>query len=119
MTPVSPTGGSDAVHPPASGPVSSRALPPAADAGGCGVLSEAEKRRRDIRVHWMTVDHGWPQDRADHWADTLVVRDREKDDRRMCVECVHVLSQWRCARKGPVLAQVLQRCHLFGWRVPG
>lgn len=81
-------------------------------------MTPQEEKRHRLRIRWMTIDLGWPEDRAAYWADMLTVRDREHDARRMCVECRHLLPQWRCARKGPVLAQVLQRCELFGWRVP-
>lgn len=48
--------------------------------------------------------------RADDLAERLTLRDREKDDRRHCLECVH----WRrtgCRAGGPVDA--LMRCQSF------
>ncbi len=33
---------------------------------------------------------------ADHLADLLVFRDREEDDRAMCLECIHLSRVWRC-----------------------
>lgn len=62
--------------------------------------------------------HGWPVERADAWADTLVLRDRSGDERRLCVECKHLLSDWRCAKREAVFAEVLQRCPAFKWQVP-
>lgn len=62
--------------------------------------------------------HGWPQERAEEWADRLVNRDRDGDDRRLCVECKYLLSQWRCAEREAVLAEVLQRCPKFNWETP-
>lgn len=59
---------------------------------------------------------------AEWQADRLTARDREDDDRRLCLECPHLqgLGRWRCgnweaadmAREGmaPDLVQTLQRC---------
>lgn len=58
-----------------------------------------------------------------------IFRDRERDDRRMCIECEHLQRDGGCfaARQGwianavktlqPVLT-VLQRCEHFGWQKP-
>ena len=62
--------------------------------------------------------HGWPQDRAEQWAARLTQRDADRDDRRICVECKNLLSQWRCAKRGAVLAETLQRCPTFQWQTP-
>jgi hypothetical protein len=62
--------------------------------------------------------HGWDEERAGRWADHLLVRDREGDDRRLCCECRNLLSQWRCAKRGPVMADTLQRCEHFNWAKP-
>ncbi|MEB0112782.1 hypothetical protein QN397_15600 [Variovorax sp. RTB1] len=40
---------------------------------------------------------GLPPDRAEAIADKLAIRDREGDDRRMCVECGNLSSGRRCA----------------------
>ena len=81
------------------------------------------------RVSGFT-DKGLGLDDAENVADTLVIRDRELDDRRMCLECVHlsgVQSQWRCknykqalgcnkaadAQLGKSWVLLLQRCNGF------
>jgi hypothetical protein len=58
---------------------------------------------------------------ADGLADLLHLRDREGDDRHLCVECQHVRADrvgWRCgALRGPIprewFAIQLQRCPTF------
>jgi hypothetical protein len=58
---------------------------------------------------------------ADGLADLLHLRDREGDDRHLCVECQHVRADrvgWRCgALRGPIprewFAIQLQRCPEF------
>lgn len=80
-------------------------------------MSHREIQRFVFRTK-LFQQHGWPEERADGWADKLVDRDRDGDDRRLCVECKNLLSQWRCAKRGPVLAEVLQRCPTFEWERP-
>ena len=80
-------------------------------------MSEREIRRFTFRVA-LFQKHGWPEERAEEWADKLVERDRDGTDLRLCVECKFLLSQWRCAKKLPVLGEPPQRCHGFDWEVP-
>ncbi|NWF45281.1 hypothetical protein F3K02_08450 [Hydrogenophaga sp. D2P1] len=68
------------------------------------------------------TDKGLSLDDAERSADKLVIRDRESDDRRLCLECAHLQGRgrWRCgnwgvadvARDGlaPDLVKILQRC---------
>jgi hypothetical protein len=45
------------------------------------------------------TDKGMTLDMAELLADTLVIRDRDKDDRRTCLECSHLAGyagSWRC-----------------------
>lgn len=68
------------------------------------------------------TDKGMGPHDVERLADMLVIRDRESDDRRLCLECVHLHGngRWRCgnsqaadvAREGlaPTLVQTLQRC---------
>lgn len=65
---------------------------------------------------------GLSMDQAEWLADKLVFRDRDSDDRRLCLECVHLQGngRWRCgnsraadvAREGLAneLVKRLQRC---------
>lgn len=78
-------------------------------------LSKSEQDIHAFRVKLFTLDHCWPEERAQEWADRLVGRDRSGDDRRICPECAHLLSQWRCAKRGHVIAEVPQRCPMFVW----
>lgn len=79
--------------------------------------SDREQARKAFRV-WLFEQHGWTPRRAAAWADVLMVRDRQRDDRRLCVECANLSSKWDCRKGGPVLADQLQRCGTFDWRKP-
>ena len=71
------------------------------------------------------TDRGVAYDDAERLADALVIRDRQGDDRRLCLECTHLQSagRWRCAkwiqagvaRDGLArdLVLMLQRCSGF------
>ena len=86
------------------------------------------------RVHLFTR-HGLNNIEAEDLADALLRRDREADDRRLCLECSHLRRSaglWRCGqleRVGRAVAHVpgdvinlLQRCRTFNearpWRNP-
>lgn len=74
------------------------------------------------------TDKGVSYDEAERLADALVIRDREGDDRRLCLECPHLqgFGRWRCgnwqaadvARQGLArdLVLMLQRCGGFAAR---
>lgn len=71
------------------------------------------------------TDKGASLDDAERLADKLVIRDREGDDRRLCLECSHLqgVGRWRCGnwqaadvtRMGLArdLVLMLQRCAGF------
>ena len=74
----------------------------------------------------MFTDKGLSLDDSEALADKLVLRDRESDDRRLCLECVHLAgragvmrcAQWQRAGLGAAgvaagLHLVLQRCDSF------
>ena len=44
---------------------------------------------------------GLPLDAGEHLADRLVIRDREDDDRRVCLECLHLHhgGGWHCGQR--------------------
>jgi hypothetical protein len=72
------------------------------------------------------TDKGVKLEDGERLADKLVIRDREGDDRRLCLECAHLhgAGRWRCGnwRAADVAAQglardlalTLQRCAAFG-----
>jgi hypothetical protein len=77
------------------------------------------------KVHLFTV-RGVNTTEAEGMADALVRRDREADDRRLCLECSHLRRSaglWRCGqwqRPGLAVADVpgevvklLKRCEGF------
>jgi len=71
------------------------------------------------------TDKGMGLEDAERMVDKLVTRDREGDDRRLCLECAHLQGhgRWRCvnwraadvAREAlaPELVTLLQRCSGF------
>lgn len=63
--------------------------------------------RRKARVIWL----GYPA--ADHVAECLLHRDRDLDDRRLCVECRHARPGWRCEVREAFMLDRLQRCPRF------
>ncbi|WP_342128531.1 hypothetical protein [Hydrogenophaga sp. OTU3427] len=80
------------------------------------------------------TDKGLTLADAEQQADRLVVRDREGDDRQLCLECAHLhgAGRWRCgnwhraevatqlkdAQLPGALVQTLQRCPGFGASTP-
>lgn len=91
-------------------------------------LPDAERRRFDARVRMFTRI-GF-KNKAEEWAKKLTDRDRDGDDRRVCVECKHMQRDHGCwqakqgrlepgtAKEMRVLPFLLQRCCGFGWRMP-
>lgn len=65
-------------------------------------MSGAEIDVFTARVARFT-DKGLGLDDADDLADKLVKRDRELDDRRLCLECIHLVGQsgaaWHCKNR--------------------
>ncbi len=84
-------------------------------------MNTTELGRFTARVARFT-DNALPLVEAEALADRLVIRDRDGDDRRMCLECAHLSGRrcgaWqRAAIGGPVLPTSLlalpQRCGAF------
>jgi hypothetical protein len=88
-------------------------------------MNGAEINTFMARVKLFT-DQGLSLDEAEHLADKQVIRDRESDSRRSCLECAHLRQAggWRCgnwhqagvatrakdAQLPEALVQLLQRC---------
>ena len=80
------------------------------------------------------TDRGLSLADAEREADRLVIRDRESDNRRLCLECAHLhgAGRWRCGNwhRAEVVTQLkdahlpgalvltLQRCPGFGGSTP-
>ena len=97
---------------------------------GCWPASAA-MTGREIDTFTMRLSRftgkGVTADDAERLADKLVIRDREKDDRRLCLECLHLggygRQSWRCGAwqaAGVAIRQLpadlvlqLQRCNGF------
>lgn len=63
---------------------------------------------RQARITWLGYGSA-----AERLAEMLVHRDRDMDDRRLCVECQHAGSGRRCARREAFVLDQLQRCPAF------
>jgi hypothetical protein len=80
------------------------------------VWSEIETQTflvRMVQFHAL----GLPEALAEKLADHLVARDRDGDDRHLCVECRHCRPGLRCAKQFAVLEE-LQRCDHFATATP-
>ena len=79
---------------------------------GLPAWSDAEIRQfeqRQARITWMGYGHI-----AEQLAETLLHRDRDLDERRLCVECAHGGPGWRCKKLGEAFfLEQLQRCPSF------
>jgi len=92
-------------------------------------LNSAEIDTFTARVHQF-IRYGLDSPEAEGLADALVTRDRDADDRRLCLECSHLrlsADLWRCGQwrqaelSGPdvagVVVTMLQRCAGFNDKV--
>ena len=80
------------------------------DMAGLPAWTDAEIVAFDKRVArstWL----GYPD--AKGRAERRLHRDRDGDDRRLCVECLHAGPGYRCAKREAFLADQLQRCPKF------
>ena len=64
--------------------------------------------KRQASISWL----GYGEE-SEHLAGMLLHRDRDMDDRRLCVECSHAGPGWRCAKRDAFLLGQLQRCDNF------
>lgn len=107
---------------------SSNPLMTAEQADDChaGAWDDAEVSAFATRV-LILLRRGIGADDADDLAERLTLRDREGDDRRMCVECSHLSDGGRCLadaagrvhgadRRLEPVTTILQRCETFGLR---
>lgn len=65
-------------------------------------------QRRQARIVWL--GYSIP---SEYLAEMLVHRDRDGDERRLCIECAHAGPGWRCAKNAGFLLEQLQRCDQF------
>lgn len=97
---------------------------------GMPAWGEREERRFAFRVG-LFQRRGLSQADAETWADRLYERDLERDDRRLCLECLQLQRDGGCraAREGRVpdlaptfhagsLKTTLMRCVGFDWVTP-
>lgn len=75
----------------------------------------------------LMLARGYAPDDAESMAEALTLRDRQGDDRRICLECTHLGERGRCiaASAGRIkcadrqlepVPTILQRCEAFGLR---
>lgn len=80
------------------------------DLAGLPAWTDAEIvsfEKRAARSTWL----GYPD--ATDRAERLLRRDRDADDRHLCVECLHAGPGYRCAKRDAFLLDQLQRCPNF------
>jgi hypothetical protein len=80
------------------------------DLAGLPAWTDAEIvtfEKRVARSTWL----GYPD--AKGRAERLLHRDRDIDDRRLCIECQHASPGWRCAKREAFMLDQLQRCPMF------
>jgi hypothetical protein len=92
-------------------------------------MSEREIGRFVFRVG-LLQRRGLTEAQAETLAERLLARDRDGDDRRICLECSHLQRDGGCAlhREGRLpevvsriytpVRDVLQRCAGFSWSTP-
>lgn len=61
---------------------------------------------------------GMTEDQAEAWADRLAVRDSDRDNRRICVECSNFQRSRTCAKRLPTSPLQLACCHGFEFVTP-
>ncbi len=72
---------------------------------------------------------GWLESKAEFMADRLALRDQERDDRRICLECQHIQRSGGCfiaaqgrmpnaSKRMQPVTDLLQRCESFEWQKP-
>lgn len=72
---------------------------------------------------------GFSSEKSGELAELLLLRDADRDDRRMCIECSHLQRDGGCfaARQGWIFGattnltpvpDMLQRCERFEWQRP-
>ena len=80
-----------------------RADPTAANDPAPTPITVMNPRERDTTTARLArfSDKGMTHDDAQLLADKLLIRDRESDDRRLCLECTHLTgygrTSWRCS----------------------
>ena len=82
-------------------------------------MNTAEINRMALRIG-MFQRRGLELLQAEAFADRCLLRDRDMDDRRACVECKHLQRGFICAatRGSAIPITIFQRCHRFEWQVP-
>lgn len=92
-------------------------------AGGWGDVEILSFRKRQS----LMLARGYAPEDAEAMAEALTLRDRQGDDRRICLECTHLGERGRCIaasagrirgadRRLEPVPTILQRCEAFGLR---
>lgn len=92
-------------------------------------LADAEIVRLQLRTA-LFMRRGQPAAKAEFLADRVALRDQDKDDRRLCIECAHrqdddgcfaAMAGWlglHSKRQTCMPAELLHRCGKFLWQKP-
>lgn len=78
---------------------------------------DAEFRRFDFRRR-LFQRRGVCEEVAEQMADRLTVRDQDRDERRVCLECAHWQQSRTCFLGLPTSPMQLVRCRGFEWVTP-
>lgn len=78
---------------------------------------DAEIRRYTVRVG-LLQRRGLSEPDASQLSDRLALRDQQRDDRRVCLECASFQRSRTCAQRLPTSPLQLIRCHGFTWSKP-
>lgn len=82
-----------------------------------GTWTEREARRFVFREA-LFRRRGESPIEAEKLAERLLQRDRDDDERRLCIECANVRPPYRCAVGDAAVRDVFQRCDRFSWERP-
>lgn len=66
----------------------------------------------------LFMRRGMAEDVAEAWGDRLAVRDSDRDNRRICIECSAWQRSRTCAKRLPTSPLQLACCHGFEWVTP-
>ena len=81
-------------------------------------MNTAEINRMALRIG-MFQRRGLELLQAEALADRCMLRDRDIDARRACIECKNFQSGGTCVAKQVAMPKTMfHHCHKFGWQVP-
>ena len=81
-------------------------------------MNTAEINRMVLRIG-MFQRRGLSESQAEDLSDRCMLRDRDIDARRACIECKHFQHGGTCvAKQATAQKTMFHHCQAFGWQVP-